>query len=260
MNNTPTPDAATPQTSTDRISGRHGPNDRASDAQTLTDHGPPIPRTSAGATAVPAITPPWAAAEYRPPKHRLLADERRELIERAAARLFAERGYRTTTVEEIVAAADVSKPMLYRHFESKKQLYMRLLERRRDELAAAALDGYLRKDATLGQRLRAMVDAWFAHVDEHPDTSKLLLLDATEDPEIQALQSELRGLQRAADMALTRELAPGLPEAELEPLGEIVRSSLTGLALWWLEHPDVPRETLVATVMRVLKGVLLTVR
>lgn len=213
--------------------------------------------------ASPATAPREVAAAPRgdvATPRRLPAAERRDLIERAAARLFAERGYTATTVEEIVAEAGVSKPMLYRHFESKKQLHMKLLERRRDELAAAALDGFLHEEGTPEQRLPAMIDAWFAHVEEHPDTSRILLKDATGDPDIQALQNELRARQRAADVALLREFAPQLPEPELEPLGEIVRSSLTGLALWWLENPSVPRAVPVAAVLRVATGVLRTVR
>lgn len=192
-------------------------------------------------------------------KARLPATQRRALIEEAAARLFAERGYVATTVEDIVAAAGVSKPMLYRHFESKKQLQIKLLERRRDDLAAAALDAFLGSEGEPGRRLPAMIDAWFAHVEQHPHTSRILFQDATGDADIQQLQRELRARQRAADVALLRELAPGLPEHELEPLGEIVRSSLTGLALWWLDNPQVPRATPVAAVLRVTTSVLASV-
>ena len=190
---------------------------------------------------------------------RLSAAERRAVIENAAARLFAERGYVATTVEEIVAEAGVSKPMLYRHFESKKELHMKLLERRRDELAAAPLDSFLQGEGEPRQRLRAMIDAWFAHVEQHPHTSRILFQDVTGDPDIQQLQRELRGRQRAADVALLREFAPELPERELEPLGEIIRSSLTGLALWWLDNPEVPRAVPVASILRVTTGVLATV-
>jgi AcrR family transcriptional regulator len=190
---------------------------------------------------------------------RLPAAERRALIENAAARLFSERGYVATTVEDIVTEAGVSKPMLYRHFESKKELHMKLLERRRDELAAAPLDSFLEGEGDPERRLPAMIDAWFAHVEQHPDTSRILFQDATGDPDIEELQRELRRRQRAADVALLREFAPELPEDELEPLGEIVRSSLTGLALWWLDNSDVPRATLVAAVLRMTRGVLLTV-
>ncbi|MFZ1155854.1 MAG: TetR/AcrR family transcriptional regulator, partial [Solirubrobacteraceae bacterium] len=156
-------------------------------------------------------------------RHRLPAQERRKLIEEAAARLFAERGYAATTVEDIVAEAGVSKPMLYRHFESKKELQMKLLEHRRDELAAAPLDSFIQGEGETEQRLPAMIDAWFAHVEQHPDTSRTLFQDATGDPDVQTLQRELRRRQRAADMALLREFAPQLPENELEPLGEIIR-------------------------------------
>jgi AcrR family transcriptional regulator len=182
------------------------------------------------------------------------------LIEDAAARLFAERGYAATTVEQIVAAAGVSKPMLYRHFGSKKELFMRLLERRRDELAAAPLDEFIQAQGEPEQRLPEMIDAWFAHVEQHPHTSRMLFQDAAGDPQIVALQRELRRRQRAADVALLREFAPQLPEVELEPLGEIIRSTLSGLALWWLEHPDTPRAVVVAAVLRTTRGVLSTTR
>lgn len=188
---------------------------------------------------------------------RLPAAERRSLIEDAAARLFAERGYSATTVDDIVAAAGVSKPMLYRHFSSKKELQMKLLEHRRDELAAAPLDSFIQAQSEPpAQRLAAMIDAWFAHVEEHPATSRVLFQDVTGDAEIRSLQDELRGRQRAADVALLREFAPALPESELEPLGEIIRSSLAGLALWWLDHPDVPRRVAVGAMLRMLGGML----
>jgi len=55
-------------------------------------------------------------------------------------------------------------------------------------------------------------------------------------------------------VALLREFAPGLPESELEPLGEIIRSSLAGLALWWLDNPQVPRACVVAAMLRMTRG------
>lgn len=189
-------------------------------------------------------------------KIRRPAPERRALIEEAAARLFARQGYESTTVEQIVAAAGVSKPMLYRHFESKRELQMRLMERRRDELAAEPLGSFLEAHGPLQERLRIMIDAWFAHVERHPDSARLLFVDVGGDSEIRELQLELRRRQRAADVAMLREFGPPLPQAELEPLGEIIRSSLTGLALWWLDHSDVPRSVVVAAMLRMTRGLL----
>jgi hypothetical protein len=45
-----------------------------------------------------------------------------------------------------------------------------------------------------------------------------------------------------------------VPAQEVEPLAELVRSATTGLALWWLDHPEVPRAVLVDVMTRVLRG------
>jgi AcrR family transcriptional regulator len=190
-------------------------------------------------------------------RQRLSAGERRARIEDEAARLFAQRGYEATTVDDIAAAVGVTKPILYRHFASKKELHLFLLRRHREELANAALDEL---SASAGQRIevrvQAMIAAWFAHIETHPYAWRMLFADTTGDPDVQRLLDELHDLQRAADVALLRELAPQIPEPELEPLGEVIRSSLSGLALWWADHPEVARETLVAAMVRMSLGLL----
>jgi len=185
---------------------------------------------------------------------RLSAPERRRRIEEAATALFAERGYAATTIDDIVTGAGVTKPMLYRHFESKQALVMSLLERHRDELAAAPLDVLLATEqAPFPERLDAMLDAWFGYVEAHPFV-RLLLHDSSGDPDVAALVRELHDRQRAADVALLREFAPHIPTGELEPLGEVIRSSLAGLALWWMDHPDTNRADVIAGMRRVVLG------
>jgi len=186
---------------------------------------------------------------------RLPADERRASIVAAAEQLFAERGYAHTRIEDIARAAGVSKPILYRHFASKKALHRALLEHHRDALAAAALDQYL-SDGALDQRLPQMLDAWFAYVETHPCAWRMLFLDTTGDPEVQELHRDLQARQRAADAAILRESLPTLTDEQLQPLAEVVRSSLTGLALWWHDHPQVDRQILVDTMLDVLTGIL----
>jgi len=187
---------------------------------------------------------------------RLAAAERRRLIENAATLLFTENGYVATTIEDIVTRAGVTKPMLYRHFESKQDLVITLLERHRDELAAAPLDVLL---ATAGQpfaaRLDAMLEAWFGYVQAHPFV-RLLLHDSGGDAEVTALVEELHDRQRAADVALIREFAPHIPERELAPLGAVIRSSLSGLALWHMDHPDIDRTDVIAALRRVLLAIV----
>ena len=67
-------------------------------------------------------------------RKRIPAAERREVIVRAAGQLFAREGYAGTRLDDIAAAAEVTKPIVYRHFESKKALYLALLAKHEDDL------------------------------------------------------------------------------------------------------------------------------
>lgn len=60
---------------------------------------------------------------------RLRAKDRREQLLDTAAVLFAQRGYARSTTAELAKAAGVTEPIIYRHFESKKDLFIALVER-----------------------------------------------------------------------------------------------------------------------------------
>jgi AcrR family transcriptional regulator len=178
-------------------------------------------------------------------RRRLRKAERRELIEEAASALFAEHGYAGTRLEDIAAAAGVTKQLLYQHFPSKKALHLALLAKHRDELLGGLAQDMARP-GPLAERLPWVLDRWFAYVEEHPYALALLFRDTTGDPEVQAFYRELQAGARRANMTLLRaEPELDLPEEQLEPLAEFARSATTGLALWWAEHRDVPRATLV---------------
>lgn len=60
---------------------------------------------------------------------RLPAAKRREQLLDSAATLFAEKGYAGATTAELAKAAGVTEPIIYRHFESKKDLFIALIAR-----------------------------------------------------------------------------------------------------------------------------------
>jgi len=60
---------------------------------------------------------------------RMSAGERREQLIDVARTLFAERGYDATSIEEIAASAQVSKPVVYEHFGGKEGLYAVIIDR-----------------------------------------------------------------------------------------------------------------------------------
>lgn len=59
---------------------------------------------------------------------RMAAADRRQHLVETAIRLFTEGSYHGTTTAEIARAAGVSEPILYRHFASKRDLYLAALE------------------------------------------------------------------------------------------------------------------------------------
>ena len=191
-------------------------------------------------------------AAARSTKRRMPAPDRRQLIEDAASKLFAERGYGATTLEQVASAAGVSRPLLYKHFSSKRELHITLLAKHRDALLARLAQG-LGAPAPLAERVPRVADSWFAYVEENPFAWFMLFRDTTGDPEIQAFYREMQATARSALAALiSAEPDLGLPEDQVEPTAEFFRSAMTGLALWWAEHPDVPRALVVDVVVRTL--------
>lgn len=190
-------------------------------------------------------------------RKRLSAAERRETIEAAATGLFAERGYQGASIDEIARQSGVTPPVVYDHFASKQDLYRRLLERHFAELRQVWREHFVGEDPP-GQRVARSFDAWFAYIEAHPFAGRMLFRDTTGDPKIEAMHQEVAASSRAAIMALFAS-DPGAervigPEAEegLEMAWIVMRGVLQGLAMWWYEHREVPRERVVATAMNAL--------
>jgi AcrR family transcriptional regulator len=186
---------------------------------------------------------------------RLPVEERRGLIVEAAGRLFGERGYEGARLDDIAAAAGVTKPVLYRHFESKRALYLALLARHRDDLASFA--GAIPAEGPPEARLRAVLDVWFAYVEDHSYAWKMLFRDTGGGPEIHAFRLEVHARARAVLVEVIRSLSEvSVPRRELEPLAELMSMGMAGLVLWWIDDPGRSRQAIVDAMTRVWAGIL----
>jgi AcrR family transcriptional regulator len=187
----------------------------------------------------------------------MTAAARREVIEDAATEVFAEHGYRGASIDLIASRSGVTPPVVYDHFESKRDLYRRLLERHFAELRQV-WRRHLPGPEHPEQRIARAVDAWFAYIGTHPFAGRMLFRDTTGNPDIASMHDEVAAESRSQILPLFAA-EPGnegiigpLVEEGLEMTWVVLRGVLQGLAMWWAQHPDVPRERVVAMAMNSL--------
>ena len=190
-----------------------------------------------------------------PPTRRLPTAERRALIIDAAGRLFGTHGHDATRLDDVAAAAGVTKPILYRHFASKQDLYLAVLARHRDDLptftAGLAFDG------PLEARLRAVLDGWFAYVEAHAYAWRMLFRDRGGGPEVHAFRELVHARARDVLTGLIASAAGDrIPRREHEPLAELLSMGMASLVLWWLDDPAADRDAIVDAMTRTWVGVL----
>lgn len=77
------------------------------------------------------------------------------------------------------------------------------------------------------------------------------------DEQIQAVRRQVQERARVVLAELLRaqpELS--IPEQELEPTAEFLRTAMAGLGLWWIDQTTVPRAVLVDLVTRTIRGIV----
>jgi AcrR family transcriptional regulator len=190
----------------------------------------------------------------RAKRQRLKPEVRREKLLEAATEVFAERGYEGARVEQIADVAQVSPGLLYRHFEGKQELYEELLllaNRQLLEHLAQAAAPNLPTD----QRVLRGLDAFFGFVEGHRNLWRLIMKDVVE-PEIAAIREDVtrRSVGLVATLAAQEQDFGGTqPHArELEMVSVMLVGSVVSLAAWWMDHPKVPRNVIVAVAMESL--------
>ena len=157
--------------------------------------------------------------------------QRRSSIIAGAARAFAAAGFDATSMEDIAAAAGVTKLILYRHFESKEELYRSILEGvsscLRNEVAAAM---------EAGRRRGVIVPAFLTVAREDPDGFRLLWRHSSREPKFAAYAEEVH---RAADVFARRLLGSRIDDAVvLDWAAPTAVAFLVEAVLVWLDRGD----------------------
>ena len=107
----------------------------------------------------------------------MTARERREQLLSVGRALFAEKGFEGTSVEEIAARADVSKPVVYEHFGGKEGMYAVIVDREVQALLGA-LSGALEQRAHPRQLVERAALALLGYIEDSPDGFRILARDS----------------------------------------------------------------------------------
>jgi len=154
---------------------------------------------------------------------RLPAAERRRRLVDTALRVFAEGSYRGTTTAEIAREAGVSEPILYRHFASKRDLYLACIEASWDRLRTV-WDQAIEQAESSGEFLPAMSGCYLSIRDAKHRVAELWMqatVEAADDPEVRRfLRRQLREVRDYVAAVIRRCQADGTVLPERDPEAE----------------------------------------
>lgn len=187
-------------------------------------------------------------------RSRLSSDARREQLLAAGADLLGRRPYDEVSIEEIAAAAGVSKGLLYHYFPTKRDFVLAALRRGERELGVLTAPD---PDLPPAKQLDAALDRFLDFVEDHAVAYMAIFRSrGGGDPEIEATLEQNRQLRLDALIdSLTRWEASPVP-VERTPLLETAVQGwiffVEGALLRWLERRDLDRDELRALLRRAL--------
>jgi AcrR family transcriptional regulator len=171
---------------------------------------------------------------------RLTAEQRREQLVLVALELFAHRGYRATTMDDIAERAGVTKPLLYQHFSSKRALYLELVDTIARDLLTAVRRAVMSADGPR-QQVELGFAAYFQLVVSNEAEFRLLYgRDHADDLE---LGRALRAVEDAIAEAIDPLIDAGLDDDHRRLLAYGIVGMAEGASRRFLEQrPDTPAE------------------
>ena len=182
----------------------------------------------------------------RRPRARMTGPERREQLILVGRGLFADKGFEATTVEEIAAKANVSKPVVYEHFGGKEGLYAVIVDREIQRLLGginAALDEGEGARVLLEHATLALLD----YIEADPDGFRILVRDSPPGQSTGSFASVL------GDVASQVEhlLAAAFKQRDLDPKSAPIHAQmLVGMVAltgqWWLEQRKFKKDQVAA--------------
>jgi AcrR family transcriptional regulator len=160
--------------------------------------------------------------------------ERREQLLDIGRRLFAERGIDGTSIEEIAAQADVSKPVVYEHFGGKEGLYAVVVDREVERFIAMATR-LLEGDDTM-EKFEAAAVGLLRYIQDNSDGFRILVRDSNPSSGSGTFASLISDIASQVEYKLDDMLKERGYDPKLAPMyAQMLVGMVAFTGQWWLD-------------------------
>jgi AcrR family transcriptional regulator len=179
-------------------------------------------------------------------RSRMTGEQRREQLIDVGRKLFADKGFEGTTVEEISSKAGVSKPVVYEHFGGKEGLYAVVVDR---EIAALldGITGALSADVNSRQTLERAAGALLDYIETSTDGFRILVRDSPAGQSTGSFASLISDVASQVEHILAAEFKRRKLDPKTAPLYAQMLVGMVALTgQWWLDSPKMKKADVTA--------------
>ena len=174
--------------------------------------------------------------------------ERREQLLVIGRRLFAERGLDGTSIEEIAARADVSKPVVYEHFGGKEGLYAVVVDREVERFLALATR-LLRGEDTM-EKFEVAALELLRYIEDNSDGFRILVRDSNPSSGSGTFASLISDIASQVEYILGDVLKDRGYDPKLAPMyAQMLVGMVAFTGQWWLDARKPKLEVVAAHLM-----------
>ena len=180
------------------------------------------------------------------PRVRMTGVQRRRQLLDIGRELFAQKGFEVTSIEEIAARADVSKPVVYEHFGGKEGLYAVVVDRE-IQILLETMTRSLTSTTRSRQILEEAALALLEYIETSSDGFRILVRDSPATGSTGGFASLISDVASQVEYILAGQFSDRGFDARTAPLYAQMLVGMVALTgQFWLDHRKINKEEVAA--------------
>lgn len=188
------------------------------------------------------------SSDPKMPRVRLPRDQRGQQLLDVAERLFADRGFKDTSMEDVARTAGVTRTVVYGHYATKEAIFIACVRRARTDLehrlGELIFDGG--GQLSVAEAFEQVADVFFEILEQDPGRWRMLYSTGpalSEDVAAQVATLRFNTVNRIAELVGHR--VPTIKPDRANAYAHAVSGVTEQLGNWWLSNPSTSRDRVV---------------